>query len=221
VILLSDGYLGNGSEPFPVPEIKNLPDLSHLQREIDPQEFSPYRRNPETLARDWAIPGTPGLEHRIGGLEKDYYTGDVSHDPVNHDLMTKTRRAKIEGIATDIPELEIYGDQEGGDICLVSWGSTFGAIRGKVQKYRAEGKPVSHVHFSHLNPMPINTADVLKKFKQIVVAEMNLGQLGYLLRARYLVDTIPLTKVQGNPFREDEIAAVIDELMAPAEELNS
>jgi len=219
VVLLSDGYIGNGSEPIAVPVVSDLPDLSGLQSEIDPEGFSPYSRNEKTLARNWPIPGTPGLAHRIGGLEKDYSSGAISHDAANHEKMTQIRKAKIEGIARDIPSLEIYGDQNGGEVGIFSWGSTFGAIRGKVQKYRAEGKSVSHIHFTHLNPFPANTEEILKKFKTVVVAEMNLGQLDFLLRARYLVDSVPLTKVQGKPFREDEIAAVVDDLLSTQMEL--
>lgn len=216
VILLSDGYLGNGSEPFLIPEIDDLPDLLSIKesrQDINAEGFYPYRRDETTLARDWAIPGTLGLHHRIGGLEKDYDTGALSHDPANHQRMTLTRQEKINRIADDIPELDIFGDQDGGEIAIFSWGSTFGAIRGKVEKYRAQGKPISHVHFTHLNPMPRNTADLIKKFNKIVVAEMNMGQLDLLLRARYLADTIPLTKVQGKPFKEDEIATVVDSLL--------
>lgn len=213
VILLSDGYLGNGSEPFLIPDIESLPDLSLLKREIDPEGFFPYRRDEETLARDWAIPGMPGLQHRIGGLEKDYETGAVCHDPENHKKMSMIREEKVARIANDIPALEIYGDQGGGEVLICSWGSTYGAMRGKVEKYRAVGKSVSHAHFTHLNPFPKNTAEVLKKFKKVVVAEMNLGQLDLLLRSKFLIDTIPLTKIKGKPFKEKEIAAVVDALV--------
>ncbi len=213
VILLTDGYLGNGSEPFLVPKVDELPDLSGLKREVEPEGFSPYRRDEKTLARDWAVPGMPGMQHRIGGLEKDYVDGSVSHDPVNHEKMSLIRQEKVDRIADDIPDLEIFGDQDGGEVGIFSWGSTFGAIRGKVEKYRAEGKSISHIHFTHMNPMPKNTAEVIAKFKKVVVAEMNLGQLDQILRAKYLVDSIPLTKIQGKPFREDEIANVIDKLL--------
>ena len=210
VILLSDGYLGNGSEPFLVPSVDELPDMKGLIREVKVEGFSPYRRDEATLARDWAIPGTPELQHRIGGLEKDIETGCVSHDPANHEKMTYLRKEKIDRIAEDIPELEIFGEPEGGDIVLVSWGSTFGSIRRKVLKYREQAVSISHVHFTHLSPLPKNTEEVLKKFKRVIVAEMNLGQLDMVLRARFLIDTIPLVKIQGKPFIEDEIAAVVD-----------
>jgi 2-oxoglutarate/2-oxoacid ferredoxin oxidoreductase subunit alpha len=213
VILLSDGYLGNGSEPFQVPRVEDLPDLSGLKKDVEVEGFSPYRRDERTLARDWAIPGTPDLQHRIGGLEKDAVTGEVSHDPVNHEKMTHLRREKVERIAGDIPDLDIFGDQTGGDILLVSWGSTFGSIRSKVIKYREQGASVSHAHFTHLSPLPGNTGEVLGKFKHVVVAEMNLGQLDIILRARFLVDTTPLVKVQGKPFYENEIAAVVDQYL--------
>lgn len=213
VILLSDGYLGNGSEPFLVPQVDDLADLSLLKREIDPEGFSPYRRDKQTLARDWAIPGMPNLQHRIGGLEKDYDTGAVCHEPENHEKMSLVRQEKIDRIANDIPELEIFGDQQGGEVVICSWGSTFGAIRGKVEKYREEGKSISHVHFTHLNPFPKNTEEILKKFSKVVVAEMNLGQLDLMLRAKFLIDTIPLTKIKGKPFKEHEIAVVVDALV--------
>ncbi len=213
VILLTDGYLGNGTEPFMIPEVDELPDLSTSIKEIDPAGFSPYRRDAQTLARDWAIPGVPGLQHRIGGLEKDFKTGAISYDALNHEKMATIRRAKVDGIADDIADLEVYGDTEGGKILILSWGSTFGAIHGKVRKYRAEGESISHAHFTHLRPFPKNTAEVLSKFEKVVVAEMNLGQLEQLIRMKFLVDVIPLIKIQGKPFREDEIAELIDGLL--------
>jgi len=210
VILLTDGYVGNGAEAFRIPDVNDLPDLT-VKFRTDPEGYQSYARDPETLARDWVKPGTPGLANRIGGLEKDALTGAVSHDPENHDVMVRTRLKKVQGIQNDIADLEIIGDQDGGEILVVGWGSTYGAINNKVKKYRSEGKPVSQAHFDHIFPFPKNTLEVLSKFKKIVVAEMNLGQLNSLLRAEYTVETIALTKIQGKPFTEDEIAAVVDQ----------
>ena len=213
VMLLTDGYIGNGAEAFRIPEMSELPDLSkdtHFR--TDPEGYQSYARDPETLAREWTKPGTPGLANRIGGLEKDI-TGAVSHDPDNHDDMVRIRQEKVDNIANDIPELEVYESKDGNDILLVGWGSTYGSIRNSVNKYQAAGKPVSQVHFTHLNPFPKNTLEVLKKYKKIVVAEMNLGQLSKMLQAQFPIECIPLTKIQGNPFTEDEIAAVVDKLL--------
>ena len=210
VILLTDGYVGNGAEAFRIPDVSELPDLT-VKFRTEPEGYQSYARNPETLARDWVKPGTPGLANRIGGLEKDALSGAVSHDPENHDIMVRTRAAKVKGIQNDIADLEIIGDQDGGDILIIGWGSTYGAINNKVKKYRSEGKPVSQAHFDHIFPFPKNTAEVLGKFKKIVVAEMNLGQLNSLLQAEYNVETIMLAKIQGKPFTEDEIAAVVDQ----------
>ncbi|PCI24978.1 MAG: 2-oxoglutarate ferredoxin oxidoreductase subunit alpha [SAR324 cluster bacterium] len=212
VFLLTDGYLGNGSEAFKIPRVEDLPDLTTTHR-TDPENFKSYSRDPKTLARDWVKPGTPGMAHRIGSLEKDRETGCVSHDPENHNYMVRTRQAKVDGIANDIPELEIYGDQEGGDILIMGWGSTFGAIRNSVDKYRVEGKSVSQAHFTHLCPFPKNTLEVMKKFKTVVIAEMNLGQLHKMIQATYAHKAIALTKIQGKPFTEAEIAVVVDELL--------
>ena len=212
VILLTDGYLGNGSEAFKIPKVDELPDLTAKFR-TDPDNYLAYARDPETLAREWVKPGTPGLMNRVGGLEKDFLTGAVSHDPENHNKMVRIRQEKIDNIANDIPDLEIFGNQEGGDVLLIGWGSTYGAIRNKVQKYQKQGKSVSHAHITHINPFPKNTLEVMKKFKKVVVAEMNLGQLDKLIRAKYVVETISLNKIQGKPFTENEIAEVVDELL--------
>ena len=212
VFLMTDGYLGNGSEAFRIPQVSDLPDLTTKQR-TDPEGFKPYGRDPVTLARDWVKPGTPNMAHRIGSLEKDAVSGCVSHDPDNHNLMVRTRQEKVDKIANDIADLEIYGDQDGGDILLVGWGSTYGAIRNKVDKYRADGKSVSQAHFTHICPFPKNTLEVLKKFKKVVIAEMNLGQLHKIIQATYAFKAIALTKIQGKPFTEQEIADVVDELL--------
>nr|WP_041243610.1 2-oxoacid:acceptor oxidoreductase subunit alpha [Trichlorobacter lovleyi] len=213
VILLTDGYIGQGSEPFRVPSLDELPQIDVKFRTEAESEYLPYARDEKTLAREWVKPGTPGLQNRIGGLEKDFLTGAVSHDPVNHQKMVDVRAAKVDGIADDIPELEIYGDQDGGDVLIVGWGSTYGSIKNSVDKYRAQGKSVSQAHFTHIYPFPKNTEEVLKKFRHVVVTEINAGQLNELLRAKFEVHTEQINKVQGLPFREHEIAEVIDTLI--------
>lgn len=212
VILLSDGYLANGAEPWRIPEPGELPKIE-VKLWTDPEGFHPYDRNPRTLARPWAVPGTPGLEHRIGGLEKENITGNVSYDPLNHEEMVKLRLEKVERIADRIPEVEIVGDAEGGDLLVVGWGSTLGAIMSAVQRVRRRGGKVSSVHLRYLNPFPPNLESVLKKFDRILVAEGNLGQLRMLLRAKYLVDAAGLNKVQGQPFKIQEIEQKIEEML--------
>ena len=207
VVLLSDGYIANGSEPWKLPEVEDLPDL-RLEFEQDPAGFSPYRRDPETLSRPWALPGTPGLEHRIGGLEKQDVTGNISYDPHNHDHMVRLRAEKVARIAREIPDLEVHGDPE-GELLIVGWGSTRGAITGAVNLARKSGLSVSRAHLRHLNPFPRNLGEVLRRFRHVVVPEMNLGQLSLLLRARYLVDVEAVTKVQGKPFTRQEIHDLI------------
>ncbi|MGK0289570.1 MAG: 2-oxoglutarate ferredoxin oxidoreductase subunit alpha [bacterium] len=211
VFLLSDGYLGNGSEPFLIPNVDDLPDISKEFR-TDPKDFLVYARDSKTLARDWVKAGTPGLGHRLGGLEKDFLTGNVSYDSENHERMVHIRQEKVDNIANDIADLEIYGDQDGGDVAIIGWGSTFGAIQSSVDQMRSAGKSVSHIHFTHLNPFPKNTLEVLKKFKTLVVAEMNLGQLSQMIGAKYALPVIPLNKVQGKPFHVREISSFIDNL---------
>ncbi len=211
VMLLTDGYLGNGAEPFLIPDEKDLPDLKVTQR-TDPKGYQSYARDPKTLAREWVKPGTPGMANRVGGLEKDI-TGAISHDPENHDEMVRIRAKKVQNIENDIPDLEVLQSPAGDDILIIGWGSTYGSIRNSVDKYQKEGKAVSQAHFTHIFPFPKNTGEVLKKYKKIVVAEMNLGQLSALLRATYLTETIPLTKIQGSPFTEKEISDVIDTLI--------
>ena len=203
VIFLSDGYLGNGSEPWLIPDFDKLPDISPAFR-TNPEGFLPYVRNEKTLARPWAIPGTPGLEHRIGGLEKQDKTGNVSYDPMNHETMVKLRAEKVQRIADELPPVAVDGEKE-GDLVIVGWGSTYGAIRTAVTKVRARGMKVSHVHLKYLNPMQKNVGEVLGKFKKVLVPEMNLGQLSGVLRMRYLIPTIPLDKIQGLPFKSIEI----------------
>src|SRR5205823_6669757 len=178
VYLLSDAYLANGSEPWPLPELETLPDLtpSFATEPNAGDEFLPYLRDEQTLARPWALPGTPGLEHRIGGLEKADISGNVSYDPDNHHRMQELRRAKIEGVARDIPPLEVFGP-ETGDLLILGWGSTYGAIRSAVERLQERGASVAHAHLRHLNPMPSNTGEVLARFRTVLVPEVNLGQL--------------------------------------------
>lgn len=211
VIFLSDGYLANGAEPWMIPDVDSLPDITPTFR-TDPNGFYPYLRDEQTLARPWALPGFPGLEHRIGGLEKQHITGNVSYDPENHEFMVKIRAEKIERIANDLPLAEVEGDPE-GELLVVGWGSTYGAIKSAVEKKRSEGKSVSMLHLRYLNPFQKNVGEILYRFKQILVPEMNLGQLSKLLRAKYLVPAMTLSKVQGLPFKAIEIEKKIDELI--------
>jgi len=211
VLYLSDGFLANGSEPWRVPTVADLPDIS-VPAHTDKATFQPYVRDPKTLARPWAVPGTPGLEHRIGGLEKADITGNVSYDPENHHRMTVLRVEKVAGIVNDIPPLEVFGQSE-GDVLVVGWGSTYGAIRSAVERLQAEGWKVSHAHLRHLNPFPANTEQVLRSFKKVLVPEVNLGQLSLLLRARYLIDVVGLNKVRGKPYRIIDIKQAAEELL--------
>jgi 2-oxoglutarate/2-oxoacid ferredoxin oxidoreductase subunit alpha len=211
VFFLSDGYLGNGAEPWKIPDEKDLPKLE-VKFWTDPEGFQPYRRDPKTLARPWAIPGTPGLEHRIGGLEKEDGTGNVSYDPLNHEKMVRLRAEKIARIADDIPEQTVFG-KDSGKVLVVGWGSTYGAITSAVEAARAKGAPVSSAHLRYLNPFPRNLGTILRRFEKILVPELNLGQLRLLIRARYLVDAVGLNKVQGKPFKVSEIARAIDETL--------
>lgn len=204
VFFMSDGYLANGSEPWLIPDASELPDVK-AEFWTEKEGFFPFRRNPETLARAWAIPGTPGLEHRIGGLEKDHDSGNISYDPINHERMVRTRQRKVDLIANDIPDLEVEGSPEGGKLLIVGWGSTFGAIRQAVHIAREQGKDVSHAHFKHLNPFPKNVEEVLRRFDRIVVPEMNMGQLSMVIRARYLIAAEGFNKIQGKPFKVQEI----------------
>ena len=211
VAILSDGYIANGSEPWKLPQAEDLPDL-RTEFRTDPAGFAPYVRDPETLARPWAIPGTPGLEHRIGGLEKEDGSGNVSYDPVNHERMVLLRAEKVARIARDIPPIEVHGE-ESGELLVLGWGSTSGAITGAVQSARRRGLRVSRAHLRHLNPFPENLGEVLARFDKVLVPEMNLGQLALLLRARYLKDVITYSKVQGQPFTRQQILDKILEIM--------
>ncbi len=214
VLLLSDGYLANGSEPWRLPEVADLPDIAvelatepnHTDADGNP-EFWPYLRDPDTLARPWAVPGTPGLQHRIGGIEKADGSGNISYDPANHERMVHLRAEKVAGIAKDIPPVEVHGDVDDAELLVVGWGSTWGAIDGAVNRCRARGHRVAHAHLVHLNPFPANLGDVLRRYPHVVVPELNLGQLSRLLRAEYLVDARSVSKVQGVPFTAGELEA--------------
>jgi 2-oxoglutarate ferredoxin oxidoreductase subunit alpha len=218
VVLLSDGYIANGSEPWKLPEVSDLPQLKPIFR-TDPAGFQPYEREAATLARPWAVPGTPGLEHRIGGLEKEDVTGNVSYDPMNHEKMVHLRAEKVARIADDIPDVEVVGD-ETGELLVLGWGSTAGSITGAVNYARREGLSVSRAHLRHLNPFPKNLSEVLSRFDRVLLPEMNMGQLALLLRARYLKDIIPFSKVQGRPFTRTEIYRKIKEILEPVSHVN-
>ncbi len=212
VFLLSDGYLANGTEPWLLPDVERLPDIgvAFADGPNHGSEFWPYLRDPETLARPWAIPGTPGLEHRIGGIEKEDGTGNISYDPANHDTMTRLRAAKVAGIAKDIPLTEV-DDQDGAEVLVLGWGSTYGSIAAAVQRVRARGLAVAQAHLTHLNPFPPDLGAVLRRYPKVIVPEMNLGHLSRMIRAEYLVDARALTKVAGQPFRAAEIEDAIVE----------
>ena len=212
VVLLSDGYIGNGAEPWRIPDIASLPRIDvPFYQGGNGQAFEPYRRD-EHLSRPWAIPGTPGLEHRIGGLEKQNVTGNVSYDPDNHHAMVNLRRDKIQGIQNDVPPARVFGDQE-GELLIVGWGSTYGAIQTAVEQVRRNHQPVSYVHLRYPHPFPANLGDLLKRYRKVLVPEMNLGQLRLLLRAHFLVDAQGLNKVKGRPFQVKEIVEKIEELL--------
>jgi len=212
VFFLSDGYLANGSEPWKIPDLDELPDL-RVPFATAPNgpngEFLPYLRDPETLARPWAIPGTPGLEHRVGGIEKADQTGNISYDPDNHDFMVRTRQAKVDGIARSIPPVEVDDPDGDARVLALGWGSTYGPIGAAVRRVRRAGYPVAQAHLRHLNPFPANLGPVLSRYERVVIPEMNLGQLAQLIRARFLVDAISYTQVRGLPFR----AAELDEML--------
>jgi len=226
VFLLSDGYLANGSEPWRVPSVADLPDLT-VEYATEPNgtgesagEFLPYLRDPETLARPWAVPGTPGLEHRLGGIEKADKTGNISYDPDNHDFMVRTRQAKVDGIARSLPPLHV--DDPSGDarVLVLGWGSTYGPIGAACRQVRAAGASIAQVHLRHVNPFPNDLGGILARYDKVVIPEMNLGQLAQLIRAKYLIDAISVTQVRGLPFKADELAdmlqGVIEEWLTPA-----
>jgi len=211
VFYLSDGYLANGAEPWLVPEIEDLPVIE-VKFADDPATFMPYARDEETLARPYALPGTPGLEHRIGGIEKQHLTGNVNYDPENHHFMVLMRQAKVDRAAQDIPDVEVFGASE-GKVLVLGWGSTYGSITSAVERMQAEGKPVSSAHLRHLNPFPANLGEVLRSFERVIVPEMNLGQLATMIRAKYLVPAVPFSKVKGRPFQIREIVRKVEEYL--------
>ncbi|MFE2063263.1 2-oxoacid:acceptor oxidoreductase subunit alpha [Streptomyces sp. NPDC059467] len=215
VMLLSDGYLANGSEPWRIPELEELPDLRvqfasgpNHTLEDGTEVFWPYKRDPQTLARPWAVPGTPGLEHRIGGIEKQDGTGNISYDPANHDFMVRTRQAKIDGI--DVPDIEV-DDPDGARVLVLGWGSTYGPITAAVRRLRGAGEAIAQAHLRHLNPFPRNLGSILAGYDKVVIPEMNLGQLALLIRAKYLVDAHSYNQVNGMPFKAEQLAAALKE----------
>ena len=208
VMLLTDGYLANASEPWNIPDADKIPKFP-VNFLNDTNEFSPTKRDPVTLARNWPIPGTPHLEHRIGGIEKSYDTGNISYDAANHQKMTDIRKNKIDGIANDIPEQKVTRGEDAGEIAVVGWGSTFGPITRAVQKIRLEGHKVSHIHIRHIWPLPKNLESLLNGFKKVIVAEINTGQLITVLRSQYLIDAQGLNKISGQPFKVSEVEEAI------------
>ncbi|GAA1762150.1 2-oxoacid:acceptor oxidoreductase subunit alpha [Luedemannella helvata] len=215
VLLLSDGYIANGSEPWLLPDVSELPDLS-VEFATEPNgadgtTFLPYLRDPATLARPWAVPGTPGLEHRIGGLEKADKTGDISYDPANHDLMVRTRAARIDGIK--VPDLEVEDPDGTATVLVLGWGSTYGPIGAACRALRQRGLPIAQAHLTHLNPLPADTGDVLRQYDKVVIPEMNLGQLAHLIRGRFLVDAIAYNQVRGLPFTAAELETMLEDVV--------
>jgi 2-oxoglutarate ferredoxin oxidoreductase subunit alpha len=215
VLLLSDGYIANGSEPWLLPEISELPDLqvqfASKPNGPDGVTFLPYLRDPHTLARPWAIPGTPGLQHRIGGLEKADKTGDISYDPANHDFMVRTRAARIEAI--DVPDVEVDDPDGLARVLVLGWGSTYGPIGAACRRLRQHGLQIAQAHLRHLNPMPKNLGTVLSRYDRVVIPEMNLGQLAHVIRGRYLIDAIAYNQVRGLPFTAAELESMLEDVV--------
>jgi 2-oxoglutarate ferredoxin oxidoreductase subunit alpha len=211
VIVLSDGYLANGAEPWKIPTLDELPEIPVRYR-TEREGFMPYSRDPNTLARPWAVPGTPGLEHRIGGLEKQDVTGNINYEPLNHERMVRLRAAKVAAVVQDVPDAVPAGDPD-GDLLLVGWGSTYGPITAALRAQRAKGRRIGHVHLRHLNPLPKNLGEVLTHYRKVVVPEMNMGQLLWVLRAKYLVDAEGLNKIQGKPFKQSEVEGKIEQVL--------
>ena len=212
VILLTDGFIANGQEPWMLPEVDKLAHFEPKFR-TDPKDYKVYARDPKTLGRAWVRPGTPGLEHRIGGLEKHSLTGNVSYDPDNHELMVKTRAEKVARIADELPPLSVFGAPK-GDVLVLGWGSTCGAIQQAVQHLRDKGHAISAVHLRHMNPLPQDLGEILARFKKVVIPELNLGQLQMLVRARYLVDAQGIHKIKGKPFRVSELISALEEYLS-------
>ncbi|WP_141015328.1 2-oxoacid:acceptor oxidoreductase subunit alpha [Nocardioides sambongensis] len=231
VFLLSDGYLANGSEPWQIPAVEDLPTIdpgfatepNHVSTKSadgEPDEFWPYLRDEETLARPWAIPGTAGLEHRIGGLEKGEGHGNISYDPANHDLMVRTRQAKVDAIAKSLPPLEVDDPSGAAKVLVIGWGSTYGPIGAACRRVRRAGYQVAQVHLRHLNPFPQDLGDILRRYDKVLVPEMNLGQLSKMLRAEYLVDAIGYNHVYGLPLKAAELAEAVGQLIGEAEAID-
>lgn len=211
VILLTDGFLANASEPWLLPTVADLPNIE-VEFRTDPQGFFPYLRDERTLARPWVKPGTPGLEHRIGGIEKDYLTGNISYAPANHEQMVRVRHQKVTRITQEIPPTKVHGPEQ-GKLLVLGWGSTYGAIAAAVEDAQAQGHTVAHAHLRHLNPLPADLGDVLGRYDKVLVPEMNMGQLLKLVRAEYLIDAVGLNKIQGRPFKVSEVATRIARLL--------
>ena len=220
VILLSDGYIANGAEPWALPDLDGLPDISvPFQTETNHEapdgspEYWPYLRDPDTLARPWAIPGTPGLMHRIGGIEKEDGTGNISYAPANHEKMVNLRAAKVQAVAADYPAVEVFGDAD-AEVCVLGWGSTWAAIDSAVQQVRRDGTKLAWIHLTHLNPMPTDLGDILRRFRTVLMPELNSGQLCRIIRANYLIDAVSISKVQGLPFTATELVTKIQEYVS-------
>jgi 2-oxoglutarate ferredoxin oxidoreductase subunit alpha len=211
VFVLSDGFIANGSEPWRIPEKGEAPRIDP-PRAVSAVDFQPYARDPETLARPWVVPGTPGMEHTVGGLEKQDIRGTVSYDSENHQRMVNLRIRKIQGIASDIPPLQVFGPAR-GDLLVLGWGGTYGVIRQAVENAQRQGMSVAAAHLRHLNPFPANLGEVLRNYRRVVIPELNAGQLRMLVRAEYLVDAVGLNKITGQPFRTDEIEHEIAALL--------
>lgn len=216
VAYLSDAFLATGSEPWRIPSVADLPDISVPGAVAGDGPFRPYQRDPATLARPWAVPGTAGLEHRIGGLEKADVTGNVSYDPDNHHRMQELRAAKVAGIARDIAPLEVNGPER-GDLLILGWGSTYGALRSAAERLQADGRSVAHAQLRHLNPLPANTESVLRSYRRVLIPEINMGQLLMLVRAAYLIDAVGYDKVRGKPFRIAEIVTEAERLLGESQ----
>ena len=217
VYLMSDGYIANGAEPWPLPDLRSLEKIDAHHR-TDPEGYFVYQRNPETLARDWVVPGTPGLEHRVGGIEKDALTGNISYDPQNHEQQTKIRAEKVNRVRQDMGEPDLLGERE-GDVLVLGWGGTFGALRQATGALREQGKKVTHYHLRWLWPLEPTLDEIIHEFDKVLVAELNMGQLRNVVRAEYLVDAVGLNKVQGQPFKVREVIAAIEQLLdAPAQQ---
>jgi len=210
VLLLTDGYLAQGAEPWRIPSEDELPEMD-VEHQFDSEEFFPYARDEKTLARPWVLPGTPGKEHRIGGLEKEHIYGGVSHDPENHQFMTELRQNKVNGVVAEIPPTEIFGDESGG-LLILGWGGSYGAIREAVIRARDKGIKVSHVQVRYLDPLPPDLGEILKRFDQVLIPEMNIGQFRRVIQANYLMKPLGLNKVKGKPFRAEEIYEKIKEI---------